>query len=366
MDKDLKDKIHKVTERKPPKPRFTWRRPSPARIVIWFVELAVLLIFAQYFFINPRLAKSRQQELERAAKRKRQLEMQQSPPVPVLGQKARSIPHLTEVVDARLASLQSLADGSSGAQETQVFIATEQHLPVEVENSVGIRFRLIPPGPFLMGSPEVEEGRWEGEEQHVAAIPEPFYISKYEVTQEQWLKVTGENPAYFRNPRRPVEEVTWYDCQKFTLALSEMENLPPGTYRLPTEAEWEYACRAGTGSAFYFGDDPARLDAFAIYANNTNDKTVIVGTKRPNAYGLYNMHGNVWEWCLDKFTGYKDFEIDPEKADWRVVRGGNWREPAENCRSANRARLPPMSHGNILGLRLVRTIPSQQKQEQEQ
>jgi formylglycine-generating enzyme required for sulfatase activity len=214
-----------------------------------------------------------------------------------------------------------------------------------------------------MGSPPTEKGRWEGEVQHVVTLAEPFYISSCEITQVQWLACMSANPSVFsKDGRNPVEEVTWDDCQRFAAALCVREGVPVGAYRLPTESEWEYACRAGTRTAYVCGNRADGLDQFADYAENNNRRTSTVGRRRPNAYGLYDMHGNVWEWCDDKFRPYEPVPDAPpgayDYAEWRVIRGGNWHEPAANCRSANRARLPPLSKGNMLGFRLVRTVPA--------
>jgi len=237
-------------------------------------------------------------------------------------------------------------------------MVSRQHaLPVEIENSIGIRFRLIPAGTFALGSPENETGRWEGEAQHIVSVSRPFYLGTYEVTQGQWDAVMPTNPSRFRGRNRPVEEVSWYDCQRFVIALCEKEGVPVGTYRLPTEAEWEYACRAGTTTAYHFGNGSKGLGAFADYAGNNDLETNVVGRRRPNAYGLHDMHGNVWEWCQDLFRAYPGAPpIDPLHREWRMLRGGNWHEGALACRSANRCRLPPLSVGNILGFRVFRRI----------
>ena len=264
---------------------------------------------------------------------------------------------LREVSNAQLPSLDGLAPGSTLAQETQLSAAAALSLPVEAVNTVGMRFRLVPAGTFLQGSPEGEPNRWEGEAQHVSVIRRPFYMGKHEVTQAQWRAVMGTAPSHFRGDLRPVEEVSWYDCQHFVNALSALEGAPRGAYRLATEAEWEYACRAGTTAAYCFGEDAGRLGDFADFELNNHEMTNEVGRRWPNAYGLHDMHGNVWEWCLDRFRSYTDAD-DLGLADdqWRSLRGGNWRDPPENCRSANRCRLPPASNGNLLGLRVVREI----------
>jgi formylglycine-generating enzyme required for sulfatase activity len=328
------------------------RGPSPRRIFIWILEAFVLVTVLQTFLITPWMT-------ERRAKLKRAPVAETLPaPLDPIGDNALQLTGLTEVIPAYPPKLEGLDMGSDGAFEAQLAYAREHGLPVEVENSVGIRFRLIPPGTFVMGSPEHEKNRWEGEKQHVATIKAPFYMSKYEITQAQWTRVMETNPSYFQGKNRPVEEITWHDCMRFALKLAEVEGLPKGTYRLPGEAEWEYACRAGTEGPFCFGNDPNQLKDFAVFINNSDGRSQAVGKYRPNAFGLYGMHGNLWEWCFDTYINYPGVDAPgPTDGQWRVIRGGNWRDLPKDCRSAERSRLPPDSLGNLLGLRLVRTIP---------
>jgi formylglycine-generating enzyme required for sulfatase activity len=241
-------------------------------------------------------------------------------------------------------------------------VSRDRNLPVEVVNSVGMRFRLIPNGSFIMGSPETEPGHFKGEKQHVAHIVEPFYISETEVTQAQWNAVMGpdSNPSGFKGGRRPVEEVDWHDCQRFLAALAEQEGVPRWTYRLPTEKQWEYSARAGTDTPFYFGTDIRKLRLYEWYKVNSFGRSHKVAQLRPNAYGLYDMLGNVWEWCWDTYKVYPESpeKLDPTK-DWtkiRVIRGGNWYVDADACRVAARTRLGVTSKGNMLGFRVVRRI----------
>ncbi|OGV63341.1 MAG: hypothetical protein A3K19_29055 [Lentisphaerae bacterium RIFOXYB12_FULL_65_16] len=337
--------------------RFTFGKPSRFRKMLWTFEAAVLCVVFYYFGLRP------YQNFQKLIPKPSSAKVQQGPQVTALGDKARTLKGLKEVSPAFLAPLEGLAPGSVAAQKAQEITSQEYSLPIEVENSLGMRFRLIPPGTALIGSPESEPGRSLTEIQHVAPVPWPFYMGKCEVTQPQWVAITGSNPSSYKGTiqgvkDRPVEEVSWHDCQRFTLALCEKEGLPPGTYRMPTEAEWEYACRAGTTTAYCFGDDPSQLGAYADFKGNNDGMTNRVAQRRPNAYGVYDMHGNVWEWILETFAPYPGgAPIDPETAGWRSLRGGNWHEPAETCRSANRCRLPPASKGNILGFRLVRALP---------
>ncbi len=232
----------------------------------------------------------------------------------------------------------------------------------EVVNSIGMKFRLIQPGSFMMGS---EKGEENEKPVHKVTLTKGFYIGVYEVTQGEWEKVRGFNPSYFKGPRNPVERVNWEDTQEFARSLSEKENV---TYRLPTEAEWEYACRAGTTTEFYWGDDPEgkSIADYAWCAGNLDNAkmgTKPVGQKKRNAWGLYDMSGNVWEWCEDCYSkGYaaEKEAVDPNVAaagSDRVVRGGSWYAPSEVCRSARRAGCSPSYRRRFVGFRLVRTIP---------
>ncbi|MEW6235804.1 MAG: formylglycine-generating enzyme family protein [Candidatus Omnitrophota bacterium] len=216
---------------------------------------------------------------------------------------------------------------------------------------------LILAGTFMMGSPEMEKDRMDNEgPQHQVTITKPFYMGKYEVTQEQWQAVMGNNPSHFKGNNLPVERVSWDVCQTFIQKLNQMGQ---GTFRLPTEAEWEYACRAGTTTSFYWGDDTSytQIVEYAWYPGNADSKTHAVGLKKPNAWGLYDMSGNVWEWCLDRFGDYSsDAQNDPtgaNKGDYRVVRGGSWNDISRLCRSANRSRSWPDVGDSIIGFRIV-------------
>ncbi len=160
-----------------------------------------------------------------------------------------------------------------------------------------MKLRLIPAGEFTMGSPGTESDRRADETQHRVTLTKPFYLGVTEVTQEQYQKVMGSNPSGFKGPQNPVEQVSWNDAVAFCRKLSELPSEKSGgyVYRLPTEAEWEYACRAGTTTTYSFGDSESELGAYAWYIDNSGRTTHPVGGKRPNACGLYGMHGNVFE-----------------------------------------------------------------------
>jgi formylglycine-generating enzyme required for sulfatase activity len=218
-----------------------------------------------------------------------------------------------------------------------------------------IEMVLVPEGAFLMGSPENEPGRHPNEGPRHRVTVRSFYIGKYEVTQAQWRAVMGGNPSGFKGDDLPVEKVSWNDAKEFCRKLSEMTG---EEYRLPTEAEWEYACRAKTTGAY-----PGDLDAMAWYNKNSDSRTHPVGRKQSNAFGLYDMQGNVWEWCEDDWhSSYTNAPNDgsawvdkPGRSPYRMVRGGNWYHTAANCRSTNRGSYSLDARIDILGFRLVRT-----------
>lgn len=252
-------------------------------------------------------------------------------------------------------------------------------------NKVGITFIKINPGSFYMGSPESEAGRRWDEKRHRVILTRGFYMSTTEVTQNQWISVMKTNPSFFQECGGdcPVETVSFSDCQNFINALNDIENTD--AYRLPTEAEWEYACRAGSDQAFTNGDitevqcdiDP-NLDQVGWYCGNSGVREPVVHSlspqkvalKKPNAWGLYDMHGNVHEWVLDAckprgllHTGVvndtygRDRITDPLslKGPNRIFRGGSWNTSTRYCRSASRGSFKPMAKRNYIGFRLVRT-----------
>ena len=221
-------------------------------------------------------------------------------------------------------------------------------------NSIGMQFKRIPEGSFLMGSPMDEKDREDDENpQHKVTLTQPFYLGVYEVTQEQYEKVMGVNPSEFKGAKLPVERVSWDDAQDFCKKLSKREENM--IYRLPTEAEWEYACRAGTKDAYYWGNHSWGRHAWC--KENGEGKTHEVGTRQPNAWGLYDMGGNVWEWCADWYAAYPAGEQeDPKGAATglrRVFRGGSWIIAPKYCRSANRSCLMPGVNYNSAGFRVV-------------
>ena len=246
---------------------------------------------------------------------------------------------------------------------------TATKLPWKVrDRKTGIVMLLCPPGEFMMGSPASEAGRQDNEAQHSVTITKAFYLSETEVTQEVWQKVKGANPSNFKGANNPVEQVSWNDCQSFCQSSG---------LRLASESEWEYACRAGTTGAYagdlasmaWFGDNSGRsaLDADALWKRDSSRyvqqlidngcQTHPVKQRKPNAWGLYDMHGNVWEWCED---GYAESASSTQQASTgnvgaRVLRGGGWNGGASDCRSAYRTYYAPGYSNDFLGFRVART-----------
>ena len=222
----------------------------------------------------------------------------------------------------------------------------------------------VGPGSFMMGSPESEDGRDNDETQHRVTLTKGFWLGKYEVTQSQWQSVMGNNPSYFKSNDRPVENVSWEDCQQFIQKVnaSAKQQLGGGA-RLPTEAEWEYACRAGTTTAYYWGNalngDKANCDGNnpcgTTAKGQFKGETTSVGSYGANPWGFFDMHGNVWEWCQDWYGSYNADATDPQgpaSGGYRVLRGGCWNGYARDCRSANRLWYDPGNRNYYFGFRL--------------
>ncbi|MBI4749436.1 MAG: SUMF1/EgtB/PvdO family nonheme iron enzyme [Acidobacteria bacterium] len=221
-------------------------------------------------------------------------------------------------------------------------------LPQLIKNNLGMEFVLIPAGEFQMGAKQFAPEK----PVHKVKISQPFYLGKYQVTQAQWQAVMGSNPSYFKGENLPVETVSWDDCQDF---IKKLNGKGEGAYRLPTEAEWEYACRAGTTGDF---GGTGKMKEMGWYSENAGGKTHPVGKKKPNEFGVYDMHGNVWEWCEDWYGLYPSGNVTdpkgPDRGSRRVNRGGGWRGTAVGCRSAARGVILPGYRASYLGFRLVR------------
>jgi formylglycine-generating enzyme required for sulfatase activity/serine/threonine protein kinase len=236
---------------------------------------------------------------------------------------------------------------------------------VEIANGVTMTFVLAPPGKFLMGSPPDEtgkNGRYPNETLHVVTLTEPFDLGKYEVTQAQYAALTGKSPSYYKGANRPVEQVTWDEADAFGRGLTEKLS-DRHVYRLATEAEWEYSCRGGRPSSEPFGiGDGRSLTPRDANFNNTLRQTSKVGSYAANALGLFDMHGNVWEWCADWNEPYPDGAatnyLRVVGGPFRVARGGCHNEPAAECRSALRQGSPVERRDCWMGFRLARSVPS--------
>jgi len=229
-------------------------------------------------------------------------------------------------------------------------------LTLDLGSSQSLKLVVIRPGKFTMGSPDGEKERANDEgPQREVTITKPFYMGATEVTQAQYEALMGKNPSNFKGPQNPAENVSWNDAVEFCRKLSEKTGKK---VRLPTEAEWEYACRAGTKTRFGFGDDDTDLRDYAWYQANSESKTHPVGQKKPNAWGLYDMHGNVCEWCsdyhADSYANAKNEDPQgPGSGSHRVLRGGSWLNLPQNCRSAYRGRDDPDYRHSNYGFRVV-------------
>ena len=276
----------------------------------------------------------------------------------------------------------SIKPTSSGTEPAKTLTAKtpdaatvkKQMTPAQLElgdpvvNRVGMLLVPIPAGEFQMGSPDSEAGLWpdDGKPQHLVKITNPFYLGVYEVTQSQYEKVMGNRPWQGKNfdpegPDYPVSFVIWDDAVEFCRKLSEQEGVE---YRLPTEAEWEYACRAGTTTAYSFGDDESKLGQYAWYDKNAWDIDEAyahrVGRKLPNPWGLYDLHGNVWEWCEDWYAPYGTEKtvsdpVGPAQGENRLLRGGAFYNQPSSVRSANRDNNRPVGRTSSTGFRVART-----------
>ena len=253
-----------------------------------------------------------------------------------------------------VATLATLASDFAGTSAPVRKPREETDPPKHFTNGIGMKFVWIPPGSFVMGSPANEGGNPKSDAQHKVTLTKGFYMGVYTVTQEEWVAVMDNNPSKFEGAKKlPVDSVSWEDCHAFIKILRKIDKKP---YRLPTEAEWEYSCRAGTTAAYHFGDDKGLLGQYAWYAENAGGKTHPVGQKKPNAWGLHDMHGNVFQWCQDWIGAYPQKAVvdpqGPEKGDGRVLRGGSWGHAPNECRSASRPWNEPGNRSSDFGFRL--------------
>lgn len=238
---------------------------------------------------------------------------------------------------------------SSGKQKN----AEKNKTSISITNSIGMKFMRISSGEFLMGSKQYDDEK----PVHKVTISKPFYLSKYPVTQKEWTEIMGDNPSCFKGEDMPVEQVSWNDVHEFIKKMNAKE--ATDKYRLPSEAEWEFACRASTTTKYSFGDDESCLGEYAWYLGSMPHQ---VGQKNPNPWGLCDMHGNVWEWCQDRWhPNYENAPIDGNawedgSSSLRVDRGGCWSSLARFCRSTLRSGNSPDNRYGFNGFRLLREL----------
>jgi formylglycine-generating enzyme required for sulfatase activity len=261
-----------------------------------------------------------------------------------------------------------LVQGPDGQTAQTTFVVTvtrptpplEKELAFDLGNGVKMEMVLIPAGEFLMGSPDSDKDALPAEKpQHRVRITKPFYLGRYPVTQEQWQAVMGNNPSRFNGATNPVTNTRWDDCQVFVQKLNG--KLTPGRtlFQLPTEAQWEYACHAGNATKYGSGDSEKRLAEYAWFGHSG---THPVGQKKPNAWGLYDMHGNAWEWCSDWFDDsyYKKSPSDdppgPSSGASHALRGGGWGNDRLSFRVNQRCNIRPPYHNRGSGMRLARIV----------
>ena len=248
------------------------------------------------------------------------------------------------------------AKHSAAAPPRRPSVPLQKDFSMDLGAGVSMEFVLIPSGEFIMGS---NNGGNDERPPHKVTIAKPFYLGKYEVTQKQWQTLMGDNPSHHKGDNKPVEWIRWYDCDRF---MTELKRVAPGNqFRLPTEAEWEYACRAGTTNERHCAD--TELGEYAWYEKNSDSMTHPVGQKKPNAWGLHDMHGNVLDWCQDFYVpNYDGAPADgtarPKGAEGnRVLRGGSYDSPTNKVRSTYRCwGYPPVRH-KIIGFRVLLETP---------
>jgi formylglycine-generating enzyme required for sulfatase activity len=252
---------------------------------------------------------------------------------------------------------------SSGRAAEPSNETSEQKAPAKTEvvdlgGGVTMEFVLIPRGAFQMGSFMEAAGDADETPRHQVTLTQPFFLGKYEVTQEQWTRLMGSNPSRFKGAKRPVDTVSWNDCQRF---LEKLHAKTGRTFTLPTEAQWEYACRAGTDLRWNIGDQPTSFGEHAWFIQNSGKTTHPVGEKKPNAWGIHDLYGNLGEWCADWYANPypKGDAVDPQgppAGQSKVIRGGAWGDDPINARSAYRnANGPDGAHDGI-GFRCVMVV----------
>lgn len=264
-------------------------------------------------------------------------------------QKAKPKPKPTPVKQKAKPAVSSKTRSHSSSASSSV------NLQVEL-NKLANNMVYVSGGTFMMGANSGDAEASDIEKPRHQVHLSNFYICKYEVTQALWKAVMGSNPSYFKGNNLPVENVSWYDCQQF---ISKLNSLTGRNYRLPTEAEWEFAARGGNSSRGYKYSGSNYIGNVAWHTDNSGDKTHPVGTKSPNKLGLYDMMGNVWEWCSDWYGSYdSSSQSNPagsSSGSYHVNRGGSWLNDARDCRASYRGHFTPDFCGFHLGLRLARS-----------
>jgi formylglycine-generating enzyme required for sulfatase activity len=257
--------------------------------------------------------------------------------------------------------LWAVGSGGSGQEGTGAGLqesikASAERVALDLGGGVKLELVLIRPGSFMMGD---EKGGNDEKPVHKVNITKPFYMGQYKVTQQQWEAVMGANPSTAKDPKNPVERVNWDDCQAFLKKLNGKFGSQTVKFSLPTEAQWEYACRAGKATQYCFGDKKSDLGRYAWYLENSKGKIHPVGEKKPNAWNLYDMQGDAWEWCADWYNKayYKpslaNDPTGPASGTFRVCRGSNWESMAVDCRCAFRVFALPSEGLSYLSLRVV-------------
>ena len=262
-----------------------------------------------------------------------------------------NVPNLRYGLCVGIVALLSVLSVGQAPQPLEADRKSGERMTITIKD-VEYAFRWCPPGKFMMGSPADEPNRNNNESQRQVTLSKGFWMLETEVTQGMWMSVMGNNPSSNKGLNLPVIEVSWDDCQEFIKKLNELKVAPAGfKFSLPTEAQWEYACRAGTTTAYHFGDTLTQQQA-----NFGGNQTKEVGSYPANAWGLKDMHGSVWEWCQDWYGDYPSGAVtDPvgaERGSNRVIRGGGGPGNAAYCRSANRYFYDPVLRPFIIGLRL--------------
>jgi formylglycine-generating enzyme required for sulfatase activity len=242
--------------------------------------------------------------------------------------------------------------------------AAEKEITLDLGDGANMELVLIPTGSFMMGD---ADGQPDEKPVHKVTITRPFYLGKYHVTQRQWLALMVSNPSDFKGAQLPVENVLWEDVRVFLRKLDAKFVATGMRFDLPTEAQWEYACRAGGTTKFSFGDTESQLTDYGWFKDNAGGQTHPVGQKRPNAWGLYDMHGNVCQWCSDWYVNnyyQRSPAADPTGAEFsyhHVTRGGCLDDPASRCRTAYRNMNDPADRNHDVGFRVIAIIPSSER-----